>query len=136
MSILGQHLLLDLDGVSPGLLGDTAQIEIVLREAARLAGATPIHAHFHHFGPGMGVTGVLLLRESHISIHTWPEHGFAAVDIFMCGQAQPETATAHIAKALAAESHRVRKLDRATASARQDVGWSERSDAQHRSMHR
>ncbi|MDB5813931.1 MAG: S-adenosylmethionine decarboxylase related protein [Rhodocyclales bacterium] len=117
---LGQHLLLDLNGVSSALLGDTAQIENVLREAARLAGATPIHAHFHHFGPGMGVTGVLLLRESHISIHTWPEHAFAAVDVFMCGQAQPGVATAHIAAAFAAASHSIRKLDRATAFAKQD----------------
>jgi S-adenosylmethionine decarboxylase len=111
-TILGQHLLLDLHQVSPALLGDVERIEIVLREAARLAGATPIHAHFHHFGEGMGVTGVLLLRESHISIHTWPEHGYAAVDVFMCGDAQPKRATAHIAAALAAGSHSVRRQDR------------------------
>ncbi|HSD37542.1 MAG TPA: adenosylmethionine decarboxylase [Rhodocyclaceae bacterium] len=111
-TILGQHLLLDLHEVSPALLGDTQRIECALREAARLAGATPIHAHFHHFGEGMGVTGVLLLRESHISIHTWPEHGYAAVDVFMCGDAQPERATAHIASAMAAGGHRVRSQAR------------------------
>ncbi|MEC5385172.1 adenosylmethionine decarboxylase [Uliginosibacterium sp. H3] len=113
---LGQHLLLDLHEVSPALLGDTQEIEIILREAARLAGATPIHAHFHHFGAGMGVTGVLLLRESHISIHTWPEHGYAAVDVFMCGDAQPERATTHIAAALAAGSHSVKRQDRGAVS--------------------
>ena len=109
---VGQHLLLDLHEVSPALLGDMKQIEVVLREAARLAGATPIHAHFHHFGPGMGVTGVLLLRESHISIHTWPEHCYAAVDVFMCGDAQPERATKHIVTTLAAGSHSVKRQDR------------------------
>lgn len=112
MTALGQHLLLDLDGVSPEVLGDTQKIESVLREAARLAGATPIHAHFHHFGEGMGVTGVLLLRESHISIHTWPEHGYAAVDVFMCGLARPELATTHIVQALVAGSHSLRQVGR------------------------
>ncbi len=51
-----------------------------------------VDARFRHFGPGLGVTGVLLLKESHISIHTWPEYGFAAVDAFMCGAARPELA--------------------------------------------
>ncbi|GAA5165727.1 adenosylmethionine decarboxylase [Viridibacterium curvum] len=98
----GQHLLLDLDGAAPALLGDAPAIERLLREAAALAGATVIHSHFHHFGPGMGVTGVLLLRESHISIHTWPENAFAAVDIFMCGEAQPRLAARHIEQGLQA----------------------------------
>ena len=109
---LGLHLLLDLHTVSPALLGDAEKIEVILREAALLAGATPIHAHFHHFGAGMGVTGVLLLRESHISIHTWPERSYAAVDVFMCGLARPELATTHIAQALAAGSHTLRQIQR------------------------
>jgi S-adenosylmethionine decarboxylase len=99
---LGQHLLLDLDDAPPHLLSDVAGIERLLREAAALAGATVIHSHFHPFGPGMGITGVLLLRESHISIHTWPEHGFAALDIFMCGEAQPQLAARHIESGLQA----------------------------------
>jgi S-adenosylmethionine decarboxylase len=60
--------------------------------AASAAGATVLNSHFHHFGEQQGVTGVLLLMESHISIHTWPEHGYAAIDLFMCGQAQVEAA--------------------------------------------
>ena len=59
-----------------------------------------------------GVTGMLLLRESHISIHTWPEHGFAAVDVFMCGGARPEKAVDAIASALAARSVEVREIAR------------------------
>ena len=60
-----------------------------LREAAEAAGATILHGHFHHFSPNGGVSGVLVLAESHISIHTWPERDFAAIDIFMCGACNP-----------------------------------------------
>ena len=96
----GRHLLVDFHGVAAGLLSDCTAIEALLRDAARAAGATPVGGEFHHFGPGLGVTGVLLLQESHISIHTWPEHGFAAVDVFMCGAAQPGQAVAVIETAL------------------------------------
>lgn len=89
---LGRHLLADLHGIAPHCLSDPARIEALLREAAALAGATPLAGHFHHFGEGLGVTGVLLLCESHMTIHTWPEHGFAAIDVFMCGEAEPERA--------------------------------------------
>ena len=96
----GLHLLADFHGVDAERLLAPLAIETVLREAARAAGATPVGGHFHPFGPGQGVTGVLLLQESHISIHTWPEHGFAAVDVFMCGAARPERAVAVIKAAL------------------------------------
>jgi len=89
---LGRHLLADLQGISKKFLSNPQFIEDVMRKAAIAAGATPIFGKFHHFGEGLGVTGVLLLKESHISIHTWPEHGFAAVDVFMCGECRPETA--------------------------------------------
>ena len=56
---------------------------------ARDAGATVLHGHFQSFGPGQGVSGVLVLAESHISIHTWPDRRFAAIDIFMCGNCDP-----------------------------------------------
>ena len=74
----GIHLLADLAGIDALLLTDADAIDALLREAALAAGARILHSHFHTFGPGLGVTGVLLLAESHISIHTWPEHGFAA----------------------------------------------------------
>ena len=60
-------------------------IELALREGATAAGATVLEVRLHGFGAGQGVTGVALLAESHISIHSWPEHGYAAIDIFLCG---------------------------------------------------
>ena len=108
----GLHLLADFHGVAAERLHDPLAIETLLREAARAAGATPVGGHFHPFGPGLGVTGVLLLQESHISIHTWPEHGFAAVDVFMCGAARPERAVQVIAAALCPASVNCRDMPR------------------------
>lgn len=79
----GQHLIADLHGCTR--IDDVARIERALRAAASAAGATVIDLRLHHFGPGSGVTGMALLAESHISIHTWPEHGYAALDCFLCG---------------------------------------------------
>jgi S-adenosylmethionine decarboxylase len=87
MKFAGMHLLVDLWGASN--LCDPEYIDRALREAAEAAGATILHGHFHHFSPNGGVSGVLVLAESHISIHTWPERDFAAIDIFMCGACDP-----------------------------------------------
>lgn len=81
----GRHLIADLHGCAG--LDDPARIERLLTSAAAAAGATLLEVRLHHFGGAQGVTGVALLAESHISIHSWPEHGYAAVDIFMCGRA-------------------------------------------------
>lgn len=86
----GGHLLLDLWGASN--LTDPAGVETALCDAARASGATILHAHLHQFGEGCGVSGVVVLAESHISIHTWPERSFAAIDIFMCGACDPHLA--------------------------------------------
>ena len=90
MRYAGTHLLVDLWGASN--LADPALIDAALRDAAIRAGATILHSHFHHFTPNGGVSGVVVLAESHISIHTWPEREFAAVDIFMCGACDPHDA--------------------------------------------
>jgi len=83
----GTHLLIDLWGATN--LTDPAHIDRALRDMAEASGATILHGHFHHFSPNGGVSGVLVLAESHISIHTWPERDFAAVDVFMCGACNP-----------------------------------------------
>ena len=83
----GTHLIIDLWGTTN--LADPDHIDAVLREAAEVSGATILHGHFHHFSPNGGVSGVLVLAESHISIHTWPERDYAALDIFMCGECDP-----------------------------------------------
>jgi S-adenosylmethionine decarboxylase len=88
---LGRHLLADFYGIAVHVLNDARALEATLIAAAQAAGAVPLESRFHTFGGG-GVTGVVLLKESHISVHTWPEHGFAAVDVFMCGNARPQDA--------------------------------------------
>jgi S-adenosylmethionine decarboxylase len=114
---LGMHVLLDLHGVSGAMLTDCPLIEQLLLDAAAAAGARVLGSRFHPFGPELGITGVLLLAESHISIHTWPEHGYAAVDVFMCGDARPMAAIALIRDRLGAVRSSVRKCPRGTGDA-------------------
>jgi S-adenosylmethionine decarboxylase len=90
----GTHLIIDLWGATN--LDDPGHIDAVLREAAIATGATILHGHFHHFSPNGGVSGVLVLAESHVSIHTWPERDYAALDIFVCGDCDPYKAIAHL----------------------------------------
>lgn len=86
----GQHLLIDF--FEAHRLEDEKYIENALRDAANACGATVLKIMLHHFGDGAGVTGVALLAESHISIHTWPEINFAAIDVFLCGKCTPTPA--------------------------------------------
>ena len=112
----GTHLLADFYGVDAARLVLTCDIDALLRAGAEAAGARILHSHFHSFGDAMGVTGVVLLAESHISIHTWPEFGFAAADIFMCGDAQPKLALDVIAFALQPASSIVQTIARGGAA--------------------
>jgi S-adenosylmethionine decarboxylase len=84
----GTHLIIDLLGAER--LDDLEHIEQTLRDCVDAAGATLLHIHLHRFTPNGGVSGVAVLAESHISIHSWPERGYAALDVFMCGAARPE----------------------------------------------
>lgn len=90
MTYAGAHLLIDYWGATH--LNDPALMEQALREAAEAADATVLHVHVHEFGGGGGVSGVAVLAESHISVHTWPELDYAAFDVFMCGNCRPELA--------------------------------------------
>lgn len=111
----GHHLLADLYGIDADKLSDAITIERLLKHSADVAGATILHSHFHSFDSGMGITGVVLLAESHISIHTWPECGFAAIDIFMCGSSKPERALNVIQTALQPSHHSVQTIVRGSA---------------------
>lgn len=86
----GTHLILDLWQASH--LDDLETMENALRETVKQCGATLLHIHLHHFTPNGGISGVAVLAESHISVHTWPERDYAAFDVFMCGDARPEMA--------------------------------------------
>ena len=84
----GVHLIIDLYDAER--LDDLDHIEAALRRCVDAAGATLLHIHLHHFEPNGGISGVAVLAESHISIHSWPENGYAALDVFMCGNASPD----------------------------------------------
>lgn len=84
---LGHHYIAELWGCSEEHLDDKDRLQALALEAAEAAHVTVISSQFHQFSP-QGVTGVLLLAESHLSLHTWPEHGYCAVDLFTCGDAQ------------------------------------------------
>jgi S-adenosylmethionine decarboxylase len=103
----GVHLIIDLYGAER--LNDIDYIETVLRRCVEASRATLLHIHLHHFQPD-GVSGVAVLAESHISIHTWPEAGYAALDVFMCGKTDPEKCVPILRDAFAAERVGVSEL--------------------------
>ena len=104
----GTHLIIDLLGARR--LDDIELIDRTLRECVDTAGATLLHIHLHHFTPNSGVSGVAVLAESHISIHTWPERGYAALDVFMCGDARPELCVKVLRRAFRPREVRVSEL--------------------------
>ncbi|MGZ3159677.1 MAG: adenosylmethionine decarboxylase [Burkholderiaceae bacterium] len=108
----GLHVLADFYGVNSEKLTVVDTIDRLLRHGAEIVGATILHSHFHTFGEGQGVTGVVLLAESHISIHTWPEFNFAAADIFMCGNSEPQRALDVIQAALQPSNSAIQTIAR------------------------
>jgi S-adenosylmethionine decarboxylase proenzyme len=91
MNTQGRHLLIEYTGCSPDALNDVAGIRAMMETAARAANMTIVASVFQPFEPH-GVSGVVVVEESHLSIHTWPEHGYAAVDLYTCGEGDPEAA--------------------------------------------
>jgi len=109
---LGRHLLLELKICNEGVLDDLNFLKDCLNEAAIQCGATVVGESFYHFSP-YGVSGVVNIAESHIAVHTWPEHGYAAVDVFTCGNnVDPEKAAKFIIEKLGAQSHSMIELRR------------------------
>jgi|SRR3989339_26942 len=85
MNYLGRHVIVELYECDPAKLNDRELIENAMVRSALAAGATIVSATFHQFAP-QGVSGVVVIAESHLSIHTWPELGYAACDLFTCGK--------------------------------------------------
>ena len=112
MNALGRHLLLELKICNEEVLDDLGFLKNCLNEAAIQSGATVVGESFYHFSP-CGVSGVVNIAESHIAIHTWPEYGYAAVDVFTCGDdVDPERAARLITEKLEAQEHSLIELRR------------------------
>src|SRR5229473_8276453 len=103
----GVHLLIDL--YEARRLDDIEYVEATLRRCVEASRATLLHIHVHHFQPN-GVSGVAVLAESHISIHTWPDAGYAALDVFMCGKASPDACVPVLRKAFKADRVEVNEI--------------------------
>lgn len=106
----GRHYIADFYGAQR--LDDIEVMENALTQAAQIAGATLLHVHLHTFADGGGITGVALLAESHISVHTWPELNYAAFDAFMCGNAKPEKAVAFLEEIFKPERTEIKEIKR------------------------
>ncbi len=102
MHSLGRQIVAEFYHCEEACLADSGYIAEVMQRAAEVAGATIVTQTFHEFSPH-GVSGVVVIAESHLSIHTWPEHGYAAVDLFTCGETvSPEIAFEHLKSCLKA----------------------------------
>jgi len=104
----GAHLLIDLWGASR--LDDREYIEETLKRCVTACHATLLHIHLHQFSESGGISGVAVLAESHISVHTWPERDYAAFDVFMCGAATPSNAPAILEEAFKPGTLKVKKV--------------------------
>ena len=112
MNALGKHLLLELKGCNKEVLNDIGFLREALLTAACEAGATVLGESFHQFNP-QGVSGVVMIAESHLCIHTWPEYGYAAADIFTCGNSvQPEKAVEILLGKLGSKNHSIIEMQR------------------------
>ena len=124
--MVGKHCILELYNCDPAKLDDEAFLRNAITSAAKRAGATLLNLITHRFEP-QGVTGLALLAESHISIHTWPESGYAAVDVFTCGDhTMPEKACQVLADELQAGQQKLTSCRRETPTA---IATSEREPA-------
>ncbi|MEM0127576.1 MAG: adenosylmethionine decarboxylase [Thermoplasmatales archaeon] len=109
---IGIHLIGDLKGVSPSKISRISYVKDMMESAVKNSGLTKIRSYYHQFSPD-GVSGVILLAESHLSFHTWPEYGFVALDIFTCGPTEhAEAAFEYILQKLSPISVEYRKVER------------------------
>jgi S-adenosylmethionine decarboxylase len=115
----GTHIIADFWEVAR--TDNLEYMESALRRAVEAAGATLLHIHLHHFTPGGGISGVAVLAESHISVHTWPEREFAAFDIFMCGSCRPEKGLAVLENAFSPGRTDIKTYIRGRVESHEDI---------------
>ena len=108
---LGNHILVEFMNCDPKIMNDVAGIERDMVAAAQKAGATVINSTFHHFSP-FGVSGVVVIQESHLAIHTWPEYGYAAVDLFTCGEMDAWISFDHLKECFGSTSYSALEMKR------------------------
>ena len=114
MNALGRHLLMELEDCNEEILNNLDTLKEAMLAAANEAGATVMGVSFHRFNPH-GISGVVVVAESHLFIHTWPEYGYAAADIFTCGTTvQPEKAAEVLIEKLGARKHSIQEIARGT----------------------
>lgn len=110
-STRGKHLIAEYFGCDSSTIDDLNHLKSLLTSAVKKAGMTIIDTKFHKFTP-QGVSGVILLAESHLSVHTWPEFNYAAVDVYTCGRGDLTTAHAVISEGVNATDFKLIILDR------------------------
>lgn len=121
MKILGRHLIVELTDCDNAILNNLELLEEYLNESVRKSGATIVKSNFHRYNP-RGVSGVVVIAESHISIHTWPEYGYAAVDFFTCGESiDPYKAYEYMKKMLKADKATVSEIKRGIPSVNDEI---------------
>ena len=124
METRGRHLLIEFRGCDGTVLDDANALQTLMERAARAARATIVDSVFHTFSPH-GVTGVVVVEESHFSIHTWPEHGYVAVDVYTCGDCEPERAREVLAAGLGADSSEWMLIERGIGATHGDIRISD-----------
>jgi len=108
----GIHYLIELRGGAPTIMRDATALEHTLIHCAQQAGATVVESFMHHFNPH-GLSGIVVIAESHLAVHTWPEHDYASIDIYTCGEADLADQIYHLLiKALTPTHHTSQRLTR------------------------
>lgn len=121
MKILGRHLIAEFSDCNSKTLDNLELLEQYLEEAVRLSGATIVRSVFHRYNP-QGVSGVVVIAESHLSVHTWPEYAYAAVDFFACGESvDPYQALNYIKNKLGSQSTQVNEIKRGLPSQTDEI---------------
>ncbi len=121
MRILGRHLIAELSNCDSKILDNLELLEQYLEEAVRLSGATIVRSVFHRYSP-QGVSGVVVIAESHLSLHTWPEYAYAAVDFFACGESvDPYKAFNYIKDKLGSQSTQLSEIKRGLPSQTDEI---------------